>query len=446
MSVKRYNKQFRVRDDVLDSNTPLWMVQSETRNPAGEWKPAAWLPVEWTARARDAYFVCSGGKPVSFDRENRLVPSGYRLRIASASTFVTYTSTDVEAGVYDIRTGQELESGDVGAVTVADVCEALLERGLVTEEELALGADFDSSVDAHCRAVIEAFVSHPVGIAAYDFFAWAGDDHDLHRANWRMQHLVQFITEGQLKVPHLVAKTDGSDAFDSDTITTWAAAAGASRGEIFPDGDLAGTVLHVPAATLAALARYDGVITASSPVVGLALTHSPAARNTDRTPVECSVDGILVRERGGPDLISQDGDWYLDADVGILFIHTTTWTDHGAAAFTVTYSYYGVDPVDAHRYVHLDGVAKPGDYVGWDVDSNFVVADSTDYRDVLGRILMIQTEPRGLLDRVKTAFTQTGFGTEAQMPGTATKGFSDNITFNSGTVADQLAILNIKVS
>ena len=56
----------------------------------------------------------------------------------------------------------------------------------------------------------------------------------------------------------------------------------------------------------------------------------------------------------------------------------------------------------------------------------------------------IITEPRGLLDRVETAFKGSSFSASAKMPGTATKGFSDMITLSNEVVADQLVTINFR--
>ena len=65
--------------------------------------------------------------------------------------------------------------------------------------------------------------------------------------------------------------------------------------------------------------------------------------------------------------------------------------------------------------------------------------------NVLGRVLAVIKEPKGLLDRVETAFSGSSFSASAQMPGTATSGLSDLLTLSPEDVSDQVAILNIKV-
>jgi len=62
----------------------------------------------------------------------------------------------------------------------------------------------------------------------------------------------------------------------------------------------------------------------------------------------------------------------------------------------------------------------------------------------LGRVMEIIREPKGLLDRVETAFKGSSFSASAKMPGTATKGFSDMITLSSEVVADEIATLIVR--
>ena len=64
---------------------------------------------------------------------------------------------------------------------------------------------------------------------------------------------------------------------------------------------------------------------------------------------------------------------------------------------------------------------------------------------VVGRVLELIKEPRGLLERVRTGFQGDEFEADAKMPGSATGGFSDLITLSEETVADEIAVINIKV-
>ena len=63
----------------------------------------------------------------------------------------------------------------------------------------------------------------------------------------------------------------------------------------------------------------------------------------------------------------------------------------------------------------------------------------------VGRVFAFQKEPRGLLERVRTGWSGSEFGADAQMPGSATKGFSDLITLSTEVIADEIAIVNVKI-
>ena len=57
----------------------------------------------------------------------------------------------------------------------------------------------------------------------------------------------------------------------------------------------------------------------------------------------------------------------------------------------------------------------------------------------------LQKEPRGLLERVRTGWKGEEFGKDAQMPGSATNGFSDLITLSDERIADEIVIVNVKI-
>ena len=67
MAIKRFSSTFKTRNDVMDNITPNNVVQPHIANPAGEWKPARYLPVQWTGEASKDAFVISSGKVVCLD-------------------------------------------------------------------------------------------------------------------------------------------------------------------------------------------------------------------------------------------------------------------------------------------------------------------------------------------------------------------------------------------
>lgn len=473
MAVKRLNTNYKTRNDVFDNITPNYVYQMNVSAPAGEWKPAPWLPIEWKAEAADDYFVISGGKIVSLTADGYVVPSGYKDMAygteAVGAALITYLQRDVDMGVKDVTTNLAVTAAKT--VTLVQLAGALLENGWVRESEVDDadwndGAAFDATSAADCRLVLDLYFSAPVGICAYDVYVWAGDlfGTGLNLTNYQKQHLIQFFTDVQMIVPvHTRMDTSGdpetSSATDLDAahVTTWAAVGG--DGEVFPDGSAAGEPLFVTSTVLAGLSRYAGLITAGDDFFAIALENTPVAGHTDRTPVTTS-GATLVRYRsGGVPALRTAGDWWLDEEVGLLFVH-----DGGAggaastfaAGETVTYYVYITNfPAGAHRQIHCEGPVKPGDYVTYDRRANFAPFTDTAaetyasgvhaFEQVVGRVLAVITEPKGLLDRVRTAWEGDYFDKTAQMPGTATKGFTDLITLSDEYVANKVAIINVKV-
>lgn len=474
MAVKNYTASFKTRDDVFDNFTPKNVVQANVSAPAGEWKPAPWLPIQWEDTASKDSFVISSGKIVCLttDPLGYLVPATYKDLAygteAVGDTVITYLARDVTAKVIDVTTGVALTTAKT--VTLAQFATAILDQGWVLESEIddadwANAATFDATSAADCRLVVDTFISAPVGVAAYDVYVWAGDITSaagLNFHNYQKQHLIMFLTDVQMQVPVHTAMDASGDANPFTTAalnapTAWAAAGG--DGEVFPDGEAAGEELFVTSTALAGLARYAGLITAGDDFYAIALEHSPCAQHTvDRTPVAASASTLVRYRSGGIAALSRAGDWWFDSDVGLLFVH-----DGGAggvastfaAGETVTYYYYdATNPAGAHRYIHAVGPVKPGDYVTYDRQANFVVFDSTtaeayasgvfEHEQIVGRVLAVVKQPRGLLNRVRTAFEGSSFDKTAQMPGSATKGYTDLITLSDEYCADEVAIINVK--
>lgn len=433
MAVKRFEGSFRIRDNVFDQITPNCKYTSDwIITQGGEYRPCAWLPIIWTDTASQDCFVISSGKVLAMTTEEggRLCPAGLRSKLQSAN--LVYAQVDVDNGVIDLTTGLALTA--THSYTPTQVAQALVERGLVLETDI-------SAVTA--AEVIPEFISTPVGICEYDVYVWAGDDESvLHNVNYRKQALISFMTQVQMIVPHMVSSNEDADDFVIATLDTGGSASGGA-GQFPAAGE------YWNATNLHLVNRYADLIAASDNVVALGLAHQPVARNTDRTPVTSDTAGVLVRERSGPDVLTKEGDWYLDADVGVLFLHGDTWDTQVAAVATVTftYDYYDTATAAGERYIHLDGRAYPGDKVTYDADSNLVVADlaTVTFYNTLGTIHSFVVEPKGLLERVRTAWNLSNAVKTMQMPGTATKGFSDLITLTDETVADRLAIVWISI-
>lgn len=421
MAISRFQSRFKTRTDLMDHLTPNNVVQMNASVPHGEWKPAAWLPVLWQNERSKDYFVMSSGKVVSLDGAGRVVPSGLLRRCLDAGaltdTILEYTANDVAARVIDIRTGAFVTAADT--VSLEDFATAVKASGWA-------GTSFDEAADdlAGAKAIARAFISAPVGILAYDVFVWAGDDPaNLHFTNYQKQHLIQFFTDIQMKAAHVCADQATSVPVGDATLLTSAA--------------------------LSAMPRYAGLIASGDNVVGYNLELGKVASHTSRTPV--TVSGMAsTRHRADVSLLAKLGDWTLDADAGIILL----WEQGGNGLPTGLTGFsvfdYTLAASSQERMVMFVGDGRPGDFVSFDAMSNFVVASDEDHADhlVVGRLLAMFKEPRGHLERVRTGWDGDEFDATAKMPGSATGGFSDLITFPAHfgeTVADEIAVINVKL-
>lgn len=451
MAVNRFTANFKLRDDLIDSITPQAMINSEISASVGSYKPAAWLPIQFTKSDRDQgtdAYVISAFKPVSLDRDARIVPAGMKTALGGnsatsvfAGTVLTYTTQDRDYGVIDLVTGVPV----TGAVsyTGGAVAKALIERGLVREGDTT--ATIPAVADADVNKIIDAFISDPVGLVITDVLVWSGlpEDGDQVFTNYSKQAGVAFWTHATLQIPHRVAGAVTAEGFDAFTLN-----AGGSTTAVAGDFIDAGEYWDIT--NIRVMNRYSA-LSSTAPVVAIGLAHAPVAKNTDRTPVASDRSGVLVREKSSVAGIAKEGDWYLDADVGVLFLHTDTWATLvalGSATTNVSYSYYtDTGLATGQRYIHFDGPCRPGDWVYYDAQSNLTVASPTIVSAglAIGRVHKIVTEPRDLLQHVKTGWNLAGAGKAFKVPGSATKGFSDLITLTDEVVADQLVHVKFEV-
>lgn len=479
MAISRFSSRFKTRTDIMDNITPNNVVQANVSVPHGEWKPASWLPVVWQNEKSKDYFVISSGKVVSFDASGRVVPSGLLRRCLDASAItdviIDYDANDVAARVIDITTGEF-----VAAPKTVDL-EAFIDAAIDNGWLLAAKSDNLATL----KGLAKDFISAPVGICAYDVYAWAGDDPaNLHFTNYQKQHLIQFFTDIQMKAAHVAAASAQTDN--------------------------AGAVTLINNTALKAMPRYKG-LPLSGNIIGLKLTK-PAAAITSRTPITIDHETVTTRRRTEPSLISQAGDFYLDDEASILFLFASGGAAipvaNNVAFNSVTYFHYqGAASAAAtslqEKYIHFVGDCKPGDFVTFDGSSNLKVLpafnldsdnaatglsvsavaapdltgnDAADQANVktaidaavdalrnkiesafedrhfeeglvVGRVMDIIKEPRGLLERVRTGFNGSEFDASAKMPGSATGGFSDMITLSGELqkVADQIVVVNVKI-
>lgn len=428
MAISRFQSRFKTRTDLMDNITPNNVVQMNASVPHGEWKPASWLPVVWQNEKSKDYFTISSGKIVSLDASGRVVPSGLLRRCLDATAIsdviISYTDSDKDARVIDITTGEFVTGAK--DVDLEDFAKAAVENGWLPQNTDLDDADPAVKLGLHQDAA-EAFISAPVGVAAYDVYVWAGDDPaNLHFTNYQKQHLIQFFTDIQMKVAHVCESAATPVAF--------------------------GGLTRINGADLGALPRYAGLD--MSDVVGFDLLLGRLATSTSRTPVSFSAG--TWRERSDISLLARDGDFYLDADAGIILFFQGGGAldpddvDGNAIQGNISVFEYSSAASEQEQMTMMVGDCRPGDFVSFDEMSNFKVAEAADHTSqlVVGRLLALYKEPRGLLERVRTGFAGDDFDATAKMPGSATGGFSDLITLSAHhgeSVADEIAVINVKI-
>ena len=360
---------------------------SEGERPAGEFKPAAWLPTQFFDKYHEEYYVVMPGKILACDNNGRLVPAQYGLGGAN----ITYTDADVAAGVIDVRTGAALLSAAVGTFSVASVANFLGQTGVA----LAVGK--------------------PVGVAPYGYLQWAGDGSEyddgfnpvgFRKHNHNLQHQVALLCDYVLELP-LVPASVTSEALEN--------------------GGFADNLLTL------------------GPVNNL-----PVAANTQRTKITFANNTLtdaatrFVVEKDKADDVKQLGDWHINLTTGVV----TTWaaSDPGGAAtaYAVSYSHYAAAPVGSNvsKFACALGDLKAGDMLKVNADSNWVVAGGSDtFQDIMGQVLEVEDVlNKDSLGMVRTAFDPP-IGTDAsgslpgyegqmdQMPGSATGGVTDKVHY-----------------
>jgi hypothetical protein len=393
-SVGQYSANHKVWDHVGNMIPDIEM--SEGNRPAINFKVARWIPVQFFDKYQENWMVLMPGKGVALDNDGCVCPAGCGVSGAT----ITYTASDVTAGTIDITTGLAVTAGKT--VTLSDV---------------------DGSPGFMGRSGVALSVSKFVGFAPYAYLQWAGNGGEfddgvnplgLNQYNYNMQHGVAINCDYLIELPLVPAKTS------TEAMTFGAPSAGVST--------------------------------------GTALSDLPLAKNTMRTALVFADGGsghsaLFVNEVDTAAEVIGSGDFHVDLTTGVITVYSGSVTPTGV---TLTYYNYASAPAGSNvsRFACALGDLKPGDFLKYNVDSNYIKADpSTDgFDSICGQVLAFETFPRGALDKVKTAFASP-IGTSAsgslpgyagqmdQMPGTATGGVSDKIHYAGA--ADKVVQINI---
>jgi hypothetical protein len=378
---------------------------SEGFRPYLEAKPAAWLPVQFWEKSMEDWLVCMPGKLLTADPQGRIVPAQYGLD----SSTVTYTTNDVNAKTIDVRNGNACTSSSVsaGAITLSGVGAWMGVTGVTWSAKA------------------------PLGVAPYAFLQWAGDGSALDTGgnpaayrfhNYNKQHQVALLCDYALELP-------------------------------------------VVPASQTAVALTAGVRTGSVQVFS-ALGSLPVAKNTARTPIAFSNGNAadaatrFVNEVESASDVVSAGDWHVNLTTGVISVYTNATLS--TSDYNVAYYHYASAPGSVSVFACVVGNPQGGDFLKSDSNSNWTLATPKVYGDgvtdnfdtfsaIMGQVLEVQSQPRDLLDRVRTAYSSLGTdatgalpgtaGQFDQMPGSATGGVSDKV--NYAGAANLVALVNL---
>jgi len=445
--------------DQIGRVTPI-VEYCESHRPHIELTPAAWLPVGRYERELETYFVLSAGKVIAEDREGKAVPAGLKKlwnEGIGGAEVLTYTATDVTAGVIDLTTGALLTAAE--GYTEAEITAALKERGLIRPTERACD-----------------FISKPIGIASYNYYKASGTDHynpaNLFQHNFRPQALVAVTCDYVAAYPVLPAVV-ASETMD-----------GAIGSSI--DWSTARTGGWFNAAALNGLVKYASTIAATDDVVGYVFENYPLAAITTESQIVPSVAG-MINQVGSVGAINAAGDYFIDFDMGILFVYSADdqipypWS----VSSTIKYYHYqaeGTATNTVSTYACATGDLEYGDFVTYDKNSNLVkatldisaaegynasfakysadpgfaaagnpTADTAISRQlenaiggyvtgIVGQVIGTKIFPKDYLERVKTAYEgQTA--ANMRTPGSATGGRTDQLTY--ANAAERMVVVNL---
>ena len=375
-SLGRYSPTHKSWDHV--GNMIPVVEHSEGVRPHGEFKPAAWLPVQFFDKYYEEYFVVMPGKVLAFDNDGRVCPAQY------AGGNIVYTANDVAAGTIDVATG--LPVAAAGSTAVSGIGNFMGRTG----EAMA--------------------VSKPVGVAPYAYWQWAGDSSALddgfnpsayRQHNHNLQHRVAILCDYVLELP-LVPADDGTKTYSAANETF---ASGVSTFATTGSLPLAANTVRTPMA-------FAGTASATAHFVNQVATAAD---------------------------IAAAGDWAIDLSTGVLAVFAAA-AINAAEDLVITFSHYGSAVTGASVFAAASGNLKAGDFVVTDADSNYIAAGNVDFRDIVGQVIEVENADKDALGMVKTAYNPP-LGTDSsgsspgyagqmdQMPGSATGGVSDKVHY-----------------
>jgi hypothetical protein len=263
-------------------------------------------------------------------------------------------------------------------------------------------------------------VGKPVGVAPYAYWQWAGDGSALddgfnpsayRNHNHNLQHRVAILCDYVLEVP------------------------------------------LVPGATAAEAKLNTAETNASNVSVFTALANLPVAKSTVRTPITFggATGANFVNEVALASDIAAAGDWAIDLTTGVVSVFAAA-AINADDSLTITYSHYAAAPTAVSVFASAVGNLKAGDFVIIDANSNYQIATTESFQDIVGQVLEVESAEKDALGMVKTAYNPP-LGTDSsgsspgyagqmdQMPGSATGGVSDKVHYAGA--ADLVVRINL---
>ena len=193
------------------------------------------------------------------------------------------------------------------------------------------------------------------------------------------------------------------------------------------------------------MTRFSGIT--STTFVMWTLENYPLAGPTDLCPLTASSTTMLVRKKGSVDALTAAGDYFVDREVGAIFFYDVNGGTGAVPASisgdTLTYwSYQNASTASNYAMVASGATTvKNGDFLVCDADSNFALDTAPTAADPfrMGQVFGFKSYPKDMLHRVKSQYTN--LGSVNKMPGTATKGLPESLTYSNG--ADKEVLINL---
>lgn len=439
---------------------------SEGTRPHGEFLPAPWLPLDDVTTAGgvydkyvEEYFSIMPGKVLAFSCEGHLVPAGilkHWKNAGSGAQVLEYKAIDVTQKVIDLGTGSAVTAAKT--YTKSALLTALQNRGLLRSNEQ-----------------LQDFISAPVGVAPYAYYqAMANGDpnnpSNLRLHNFNLQHRTAVLCDYVLELPWVPEQKAATDASDLGTVASYTATQPKTYYIEFTD------TAYMPIAQSVPRAAW----TFSNDSSSIFVTQKTLLRDVKATGdywIDDSM-GRLYFHHGGGSVASATSD--VNA-VQILFYHYNSTNDpSGIGNYacvvgpvcpgdllkpTDKSNWMPVTQANAHfaystaaGTAALDGLTFSGtalqaevealrDAVNDEIDNALtmfgeIAINAEEQAMSIGQVLEVESQPKDSLELVRTA-GQTLAWTQYldKMPGSATEGLSDQLTYAGG--ANKVVRVNI---